>query len=785
MNNFRRWMGILGIVCLLMGMSLGAGGQEEEISWPRSLKAEKHEVILYQPQVESLEGNMLESRAAVAIKEEGVEGMVFGAMRFEAQLATDYDTRLATLEKIRVSAAKFPDMEPEAVEKLSRFLEREIPQWDLTLSIDRLLADLADDAGMHQGDKAYQNKPPVIYYRTSPTVLVLVDGDPIFTELNGYELDYVANSAFFIVKDRKSKLHYLRGGGLWFVADDLGGPWKMTTDLPTEVGKVSQKVEDEEKTMSAEAAEDAEVLGAEKNENEAPPEIILSTEPAELIVTEGEMDFASIESTQLLYLKNTESDVVMDIATQQYYLLLSGRWFRSKSLTDGPWDFVAFDDLPDEFASIPADSDLATVLPSVPGTQESKEAVLETQIPQTAEVDRKTATCEVTYDGDPEFEECGDGVAYALNTESSVLLIDQKYYCVDEAVWFVSGGPEGPWQVATEVPAVVQDLPPDCPVYNVKYVYIYESTPEVVYVGYTSGYYGSYVYGPCVIYGTGWYYRPWWGHYYYPRAVTYGWGVHYNPYSGWGFSFGASYGWLHVGVGWGRPYYGCWGAAGYRHGYRHGYWRGYNRGYSNGYRRGAAAGYRAGYRAGQNQPHSQNAYRNRSSGVNRTGDVGLQAGRQPSTSDRKNNVYTDRDGNVYRDKDGSWEKRDQGEWSAEDRSKDGDRSRDDQSREDRAGDQTRDQDKARDQDRSGDSQTRDSQTRDQSRDQQSRDQDRSRDQQQSRDRSQSTDRNKGGSSQQQLDRDRSSRSRGNERQRQSPSRGGGGRGGGGRGGGRR
>ena len=42
------------------------------------------------------------------------------------------------------------------------------------------------------------------------------------------------------------------------------------------------------------------------------------------------------------------------------------------------------------------------------GTQEAKEAVLENQIPQTAEVDRREAKLEVSYDGNPKFEKVGD-----------------------------------------------------------------------------------------------------------------------------------------------------------------------------------------------------------------------------------------------------------------------------------------------------------------------------------------------------------------------------------------
>lgn len=732
------------LLALVFGLVLPVQGEETQNPWPMKLVGDGGEVIVYQPQIESLEGNRLEGRAAIGVRL-GAEGnLIFGAMWFDCRISTDQDTRMASLEEVKVTADKFPDVDPEKVDRLSRYLEQEIPRWDIEISLDRLVASLPDAGGGTRDQ--FKNDPPRIYFRTAPAVLVLVDGDPIFTELSGFDLDYVVNSAFFIVRMKSGGQLFLRGGGMWFAADDLSGTWSVISDLPPEVQKVSKKVEEEEAAQAQEQARDAEALGVAKATDAAPPEIIVSTVPAELIFTAGEPDFASVEGTQLLYLKNTESDVVMDIASQEYFVLISGRWYRAPSLSEGPWVFVPFEDLPPDFAAIPPESDLGNVRVSVPGTVESREAVLESQIPQTAEIDRKTATVTVTYDGDPEFEKCGDGVAYALNTDKSVLLIDEKFYCVDSAVWFVSSGPEGPWAAATEVPALVQDLPPDCPVYNVKYVTIYDATPEVVYVGYTPGYYGSYVYGPCVIYGTGWYYRPWWGHYYYPRPVTYGFSVHYSSYGGWGFSFGMSYGWLAVGYGWGRPPYGCWGPAGYHYGYRAGYWAGYNHGYRHGYNNGINNGSRPGTRPGY-QPGdkttqlsaSTNLYRDRKDGVKQTGDLGKQDRREPDRANTKNDVYTDRNGDVYRNNDGQWEKRADGEWTPEEGADNRDRDKDQKDRDLQDKDQ---KDKAQ-QDR--DRQEKERQDRER--------QDRER---QERDR------------QQQLERDRSARERGNQLQNQAP-----------------
>ena len=742
---------ILGLALLLAVVLAAPLSAQEEAGefWPKVLKGDRGEIVVYQPQIESMTGDRLSAIAAVSVLAAGQKDPVYGAMWFECRLQTDLETRMATLAAIEVTAARFPEAEQAKVDQLSRYLEQEIPTWDLELSIDRLVASLPDG---ERAAEQFKGDPPRIHYRKHPAVLVLIDGDPILTALEGVDLQYVANSAFFIVKDGRSGF-FLRGSGMWFHSDDVGGSWKVTADLPAEVAKVSQKIEQEEAAQAKAQAEDAAALGAKADADEPAPEIIVSTVPAELFVTDGEADMAPITGTQLLYVRNTESDVLMDIAGQQYYLLISGRWYRAKSLEADSWQFVPFAELPADFAAIPGDSDMATVRASVPGTTEAQEALLETHVPQTAQVDRKTATCTVRFDGEPEFEVCGDNdVAYARNSDKPVLLIAKRYYCVDDAVWFEASGPGGPWQVSTEVPAAVQDIPPECPVYNVKYVYIYDSTPEVVYVGYTAGYYGAYGWGPCVVYGTGWYYPPWYGAYYYPRPVTFGFGMHYNPYTGWGCSFGISYGWISVGFAWGRPPYNCWGPGGYRAGYRAGYWHGYNHGYNDGHRPGHRPGGGGGHRPGYRPPqisHHDNAYRNRGDGVRSTGDVRPGGGnRKPTASDRSNNVYADRNGDVYRDNGGKWEKREGGDWKADgERPAQADRSAPEKA--DRSRDQAADRERAQ---------------------QQQRDQQRERDQQVQRDRQR----------QQQLDRERTDRQRGAQRQQQAPSRGGGMRGGGGR-----
>jgi hypothetical protein len=706
--------------------------EESDLGWPLVIEVERGTIVIYQPQVDTMTKINLEARAAVAATPAGDSEPQFGAIWFTSRIQTDTDARVVEFTDIEVTAAKFPTIDDDDVERLTDFVEAEIPKFDLTMSLDRFLADL--EVLGDRTEDVLVHDPPRIIYTQEPSVLILFDGDPILSPVEGTELEYVVNTPFLILKEKKD--FYLMGGDQWWKSKDALGPWNPIDEPSRTVGEVAEQM--------VEPPPDSEPLDAEEESGElVVPRVYVSTEPAELIESAGPADWVPIGDTNLLFMANTESDVLMSLLSQEYHLLLSGRWYSSSSLSDGPWKHVAPDALPDDFAKIPPDSTYEHLLASVPGTVQAKEAVLESEIPQTAKVSRDEVTLDVTYDGQPQFETIEDTeMQYAVNTEKAVFLVDGRYYCCDDAIWFVADAPTGPWAICDDVPDVIYTIPPANPHYNVKYVYVYESTPEVVYVGYTAGYMGCYHYNGCVVYGTGWVYPYWWYTWYYPRPVTYGFHVRWNPYTGWGFGFSFGYGgWFRVG------FRGWWGPRAYHYGYRHGF----HHGYRAGYRHGARAGYRAGYRAAQRNDMKRNVYDRGRDGV-RTSDRAVatdrardrstrddrsrdRAAQDPSrtrdgtgdragtrdgerTQDRtatdrskpKNDVYTDRDGNVYRrGEDGNWQRRDESGWSSTDRAgsdRSQDRQQQDRQQQDRA-----QQDRSQRQDRGTQDLNRDSRSR--------------------------------------------------------------------------
>jgi hypothetical protein len=134
------------------------------------------------------------------------------------------------------------------------------------------------------------------------------------------------------------------------------------------------------------------------------------------------------------------------------------------------------------------------------------------------------------------------------------------YWCVQNGVWFSAPAPTGQWVVATSVPGIIYTIPVTCPVHYVTYVKVYGSTPQVVYVGYTSGYMGTCVSSDgVVVYGTGYYYPAYCETVWVGYPPTYGYGASFACGVMTGFAFGFAAGAI-LGDCWCHPYWGpCWG----------------------------------------------------------------------------------------------------------------------------------------------------------------------------------------------------------------------------------
>jgi len=532
--------------------------------WPRDVSISNAAVLVYQPQVSKWTDNQIEFRSAVAIKPAGAKDETFGVVFATARTQVDKVMRTVVFENLKITKSDFPTL-PNRGAAYSAELQTRFAASVKTMSLDRLQSSLAL-VGVKPPTVEVNNTPPQVLVSYSPAILVPIDGAPVLKPVPNYtRWQRVINTRALILKGGLGDNFYMHVFDGWLSANSVNGPWTQASLGPFEKNAASDIAQTLSKAGTVDLLDGGPKANPKPSLANGVPTIYTPQVASELIVFKGQPDFVPIVGTELLWASNTTGDVLIDTSNNNYYVLLSGRWFRSTAMT-GPWTFVPSNALPPGFAKIPASSLAGAVLPTVAGTPEAQVAIIENSIPQTATVPLKNGPkFTPNLDGPPQYSPIqGTSLSYINNSSVPIIQVSPNaYYAVTAGVWFTAAQLTGPWSVATSVPTAIYSIPPSSPIYYVTYVRIYEATPEVVYVGYTPGYLGTVVapYGT-VVYGTGYTYSPWVGNVWYAPPYTYGVAAApiYNPYVGftYGFALGLAT------AAWMEPY---WGGAYYHPGY--------------------------------------------------------------------------------------------------------------------------------------------------------------------------------------------------------------------------
>lgn len=556
MKPFSR-SGAAKVAALLLSLAAPARAQVQELSWPRTLTAnDGMQVTFYQPQVDSWEYYaVLDYHMAVELQFPGATSTIPAALTMTAQTSTDMGTRTVALYDQKIVSINFPGTDPSAAQQYRQTVQSLIPTTTMNLSLDQVLSYMNQQktaaatsgaapasaganpaAGRTLPTTIAQTAPP-IFYSTTPAILVTFQGAPGFAPVtSGSQLFFSVNTNWALFQDKSSGIYYLQDQESWIQSTSLNGQWQPATQLPSSILNLPANGEWDDVKQN--------IPGITLTPSQVPT-VFTSQTPAEMILLDGPAQLQQISGTSLQWVTNTQSDLFYYTPSSTWYFLVAGRWFSAASL-NGPWTY-ATPSLPADFANIPTDSPRAAVLASVPGTPEAAQAVAMAQMPHKADVDIATTNLNVVYGGPPQFSPItGTQLQYATNTSYQVIQVNStSYYACNNAVWFTSGSPNGPWVVATMVPQVIYTIPATSPMYNVTYVQVYSSTPTTVVYGYTAGYQGSYVAAGVVMLGVGVaigaayyhpYYPPGFGYpvYYHPPYPYYGYGYHaaYNPYTG-------------------------------------------------------------------------------------------------------------------------------------------------------------------------------------------------------------------------------------------------------------
>jgi hypothetical protein len=500
--------------------------------WPKAfVTTTGGSLVIYQPQVASWAGQVhLIAYSAVAYTANGGKTPALGTIRVESDTRVALDERLVSFAELKITAMNFGSLSREEVQALSAELTRVMPEGERVIALDRLLANIDKSQIIPKNVDDVKADPPAIFFSPTPAVLVNLDGDPIWGPIKDTDLKYVINTNWDLFEHGPSKAYYLRNDQVWLKAPSITGPWTPAGPLPASFTKLP--ADENWKDVTA-------ALSSRRVDARQAPAVFVSTTPAELVLLRGAPTYLLVDGTRdLLWVENTESDVFRVGRSGPVYYLVAGRWFSAPDFK-GPWTF-ATPNLPPSFRAIPLEHPRSRVLASVPGTQQAAEAVLLTQVPQTARVNRTALKPpDVTYQGDPEFQSIPrTSVARAVNTNKDVIRVSDLYYLCFQGIWFVSRSAQGPWEVTSDVPSQIYEIPASSPAHYVTYVTVVKDKRDEDWVTFAAvpGYTGMMVAWGCAVWGTGWYYPPYvsYGGYhpiYYPYYPTYGYSAWYNPWT--------------------------------------------------------------------------------------------------------------------------------------------------------------------------------------------------------------------------------------------------------------
>src|SRR5688572_8495499 len=218
----------LALIALVAWGTACAQAPAPDVAWPREVKATDGSVItVYQPQVERWADNRLSGRAAVSVKPQGAAEPHYGVIELSARTQVDKPADVVTLSQVSIAKGSFPGQSQQEADKYLATLRAALPKNDWPVSAQALQANLAiAQAQSKQKALPVKNDPPQILFRTTPSLLVLIDGEPALREAKDAPgLKRVANTSTLLLLEEAGATYYLWALDRWWQSKALDGEW--------------------------------------------------------------------------------------------------------------------------------------------------------------------------------------------------------------------------------------------------------------------------------------------------------------------------------------------------------------------------------------------------------------------------------------------------------------------------------------------------------------------------------------------------------------------------------
>ena len=147
----------------------------------------------------------------------GAAKPALGTVKLEADTSVAVDERLVNFTNVKLTETHFSDAaERSAARKSSPTIDAARARSSaLVIALDRVLARLDKSQIIPKNVDGVKADPPVIFYSTSPAVLVNLDGDPIWSPIKDNDLQFAVNTNWDLFEHAPTKTFYLRYDQSW------------------------------------------------------------------------------------------------------------------------------------------------------------------------------------------------------------------------------------------------------------------------------------------------------------------------------------------------------------------------------------------------------------------------------------------------------------------------------------------------------------------------------------------------------------------------------------------
>src|SRR5439155_4339213 len=154
-----RFLAVLGVAAC-RGRAMTA--RADDAGWPRQFDSPSGSFVIYQPQPEHLDGDVLTGRAAFSLQKSEEQNLVYGVLWYTEHIEVDRDSSVVTARNLDVTKVRLPGITPGEADRYEQMVETQAAGWDLSGSVEELQVGLAAAEQERGSNDALDTVPPKI-----------------------------------------------------------------------------------------------------------------------------------------------------------------------------------------------------------------------------------------------------------------------------------------------------------------------------------------------------------------------------------------------------------------------------------------------------------------------------------------------------------------------------------------------------------------------------------------------------------------------------------------------